>query len=90
MEMGSPIPRWRRPSLEEQQILEETPQEGRPMIRLTPCPTSSGQLTVPSLGINGAQGKGLSPTLITNKYTPLEPIKTRVTSQESLKNIKKH
>ncbi|PNF22053.1 hypothetical protein B7P43_G09733 [Cryptotermes secundus] len=64
-EVGSPTPKWRRPSLEEQLILEEPPVDGRPVIRLTRCPDATNPLPI-------------APTIhISSRYTPLEPIKRR-------------
>ena len=68
-EVGSPTPKWRRPSLEEQLILEEPPVDGRPVIRLTKCPDVANPLPV-------------APTIhIASRYTPLEPIKRRNSHQ---------
>ncbi|XP_069694928.1 uncharacterized protein [Periplaneta americana] len=68
-EVGSPTPKWRRPSLEEQLILEEPPVDGRPVIRLTRCPDVANPLPV-------------APTIhIASRYTPLEPIKRRNSQQ---------
>jgi len=68
-EVGSPTPKWRRPSLEEQLILEEPPVDGRPVIRLTRCPDVTNPLPV-------------APTKhIASRYTPLEPIKSRNSQQ---------
>ncbi|KDR15436.1 hypothetical protein L798_09140 [Zootermopsis nevadensis] len=68
-EVGSPTPKWRRPSLEEQLILEEPPVDGRPVIRLTRCPDVTSPLPV-------------APTIhIASRYTPLEPIKRRNSKQ---------
>lgn len=68
-EVGSPTPKWRRPSLEEQLILEEPPADGRPVIRLTRCPDVTNPLPV-------------APTIhIPSRYTPLEPIKRRNSQQ---------
>lgn len=75
-EVGSPTPKWRRPSLEEQLILEEPPVDGRPVIRLTRCPDVTSPLPV-------------APTKhIASRYTPLEPIKSRNSQQTWMRNKK--
>nr|CAD7426899.1 unnamed protein product [Timema monikensis] len=73
-EVGSPVPKWRRPSLEEQLILEETPPEGRPAIRLTRCPDAKpGLPSPPSIPPPGN-------VHINSRYAPLEPIRPRRSS----------
>ncbi|XP_026281162.1 uncharacterized protein LOC113208414 [Frankliniella occidentalis] len=84
---GSPVPQARRRSSIEEQLLQDDGQvvsaDGRPLIRLTKCTDDSGggsggglRLPLPKQGA-ASPGPGAPPQLspITNRYTPLQPIR---------------